>query len=88
LQPCFEIRILFDLSYVQLRTTNTAPKTIKIAKSQSRLRAIGTERLNSRLWHTEIFLQLKSLTAVFQNIMHGSERMALTRLSNLLHSER
>jgi len=52
------------------------PKTIKIAKSQSRLRAIGTERLNSRLWRTEIFPQLESLTAVFQNIMHDSERMA------------
>ena len=34
-------------------------KTIKIAKSQSRLRAIGTERLNSRLWRTEIFLLRK-----------------------------
>jgi hypothetical protein len=43
----------FDLSYVQLRTTRTAQKTITTAKSQSRLRAIGTERLNSRLWRTE-----------------------------------
>jgi len=48
---------LFDnRSYVQLRITRTAQKTIKTAKSQSRLRAIGTERLNLRLWRTEIFL--------------------------------
>jgi hypothetical protein len=51
---------LFDSrSYVQLRITRTTQKTIKIAKSQSRLRAIGTERLNSRLWRTEIFLLRK-----------------------------
>jgi hypothetical protein len=56
LQPCVrEIHILFDLdlSYLQLRTTRTTQKTIKIARSQSRLRAIETERLNSRLWRTE-----------------------------------
>ncbi len=52
---------LFDnRSYVQLRITRTAQKTIKTAKSQSRLRAIGTERLNSRLWRTEIFAAQKN----------------------------
>jgi hypothetical protein len=55
------IPILFDTRsfFVQLRITRTAQKTIKIARSQIRLRAIGTERLNCRLWRTEIFLLRK-----------------------------
>jgi DNA replication initiation complex subunit (GINS family) len=44
------------LSNVQLRITRVAQKAIKIARSQSRLRAIGTKGLNSSLWRTEIFL--------------------------------
>ena len=63
---------------MQLRNTKTTQKTIKIARSQSRLRAIGTERLNFRLWCTEIFLQLESLPAV---LCHLSEPGFATRIT-------
>jgi hypothetical protein len=48
-----KITRVVDVSYVQLRITTTTQKTITIARSQSRLRAIGTERLNFRLSRTE-----------------------------------
>jgi hypothetical protein len=37
-------------SYVQLRMATMIQKAIKITRSQSKLRAIGTERLNFRFW--------------------------------------
>jgi len=48
--------LALDFFYAQLRIRTITAMAIRITKSQSKLRAIGTERLNFRFWRIGILI--------------------------------